>query len=192
VPVLRRFVEVMLMKAFRLIGAIILTALGLLYVAGLMLPAAAHMERSIVIEASPADIFTVLNDLHRFNDWSPWYARDPEAEYRYDGAASGVGARMSWVSELPEVGSGSQEIIASEPDRMVETLLDFGSDGTATARFEISPEGSGSRVTWSLDVEFGGGIPGRYLGLIFDQLMGPDYEAGLASLRALLENRDPT
>ncbi|MFC6979008.1 hypothetical protein [Microbulbifer taiwanensis] len=36
---------------------------------------------------------------------------------------------MSWSSDNPNVGSGSQTITASEPDSLVRTELDFGDQG---------------------------------------------------------------
>ncbi len=178
------------MKAFKLILGGLLLVLGLLYAGGLMLPDRVHVERSIEIQATPEALFLVLNSFQEFNRWSPWFARDPDAEYRYEGPESGVGARMSWASKAPDVGTGSQEIIRSIPYRRIDTLLDFGPDGTAIARFDIESGGETSRVTWSLDTEFGDQVVSRYIGLIFDQLIGPDYELGLRNLKQLMEDQE--
>ena len=40
---------------------------------GLFLPSKIHVERSIVVNTTPEVPFELLNDLSRFNDWSPWY-----------------------------------------------------------------------------------------------------------------------
>ncbi|HSN70533.1 MAG TPA: SRPBCC family protein, partial [Steroidobacteraceae bacterium] len=107
-----------------LIGLVILALVVL--AAGLFLPKTAHVERSILIDAPPAAIYDVVSNLRRFNEWSPWYERDPDARYEYTGPERGVGAKMSWTSAQADVGSGSQEIIAADPDRAVTTRLDFG------------------------------------------------------------------
>ena len=151
---------------------------------GLLLPRSVHVERSIVIEAPPSVVFALVNDYRAFNRWSPWARIDPDTEYQFEGPASGVGARMRWDSDHPSVGSGSQEIIASEPNRRVAMALDFGAQGTATAYYDLAPQGAHTRITWGFDTDFGYDLLGRYFGLLFDRLIGADYERGLANLKA--------
>ncbi len=177
------------MKAARVIIGGLLLLFGGLYVTGLLLPDQARMERSIEISTTPEKVFLLLNGFRDFNQWSPWYDLDPDAEYTYEGPQSGVGARISWQSDLPEVGAGTQEIIRSIPYRRIDIQLDFGPDGMAIARYDIESTGGITRVTWSLETEFGGQIVGRYFGLIFDSLVGPDYERGLANLKQLMESQ---
>ncbi len=154
---------------------------------GLLLPRTAHVERSIAIDAPPANVFTLVNSFRRFNEWSPWAARDPGAKYAYEGPDWGVGARMAWTGDPKLVGSGSQEIVASEPYRLVRTRLDFGREGLADAAFTLVPDGPGTRATWSFDTDLGSNPLARWMGLFFDRMIGKDYEAGLSSLRALAE-----
>ena len=155
---------------------------------GVLLPSSVHVERSTTISAPPDKVFNLINGYASFNKWSPWYEKDPDAVFGVEGPPTGVGARMVWTSDMPEVGSGSQEIIESQPNQLVKTHLDFGTQGTATATFQIEPTNGGSRVTWSLDAAFGYDLVGRYFGLLFDRMIGPDYEKGLANLRRLAES----
>ena len=155
--------------------------------AGLFLPKTAHIERSVLIDAPPAAVYEVVSSMRRFNEWSPWFERDPEARYEYTGPQSGVGAKMSWSSDQADVGSGSQEIIAAEPDRSVTTRLDFGAEGDANATLTIEPQGDASKVTWSFDASFEDDYFGRYFGALLDGLLGPDYERGLAKLKTVVE-----
>ncbi len=156
---------------------------------GLFLPGAAHVERSISIDAPPSTVFGLVNDFREFNRWSPWFERDPETQYTFGGPDSGVGAKMSWTSDQPDVGSGSQEIVASEPYGSVRMNLDFAEQGTADSYFKLVAEGSGTRVTWGFDTELGLNPIARYFGLFFDSLIGPDYESGLVNLKELAESR---
>ncbi len=173
----------------RLLGIVAALAVVLIFV-GLLLPDRAHVERSLVIDAPPEKIFPLLNEFRQFNRWSPWFSRDPKMEIAYEGPERGAGAKMHWRSEHPEVGAGSQEIIASEPHTRVATQLDFGTQGTASAEFRLIPQGDATRVTWGFDSEFGGNLVARYFGLLFDRMIGPDYEAGLARLKTLAEARE--
>jgi len=168
---------------------IVLVAIAvLLAIIGLFLPSSAHVERSITIDAPQSTVFALINGFRGFNQWSPWFDRDPEAQYTYEGPDFGVGAKMSWTSEQSDVGSGSQEIVASEPYGAVRMTLDFGEQGTARSFFELTSEADGTGVTWGFDTEFGLNLISRYFGLAFDSLLGPDYETGLANLKELVES----
>lgn len=159
-----------------------------LAVGGLLLPATAHVERTTLIDAPRPTVFAVVNSFARFNEWSPWHERDPATRYEFSGPAFGVGARMTWTSENPEVGSGSQEITASTPFELVEVHLDFAAQGTAQAFYRLTEVDGGTQVTWGFDTDFGFDLIGRYLGrFLFDDWIGPDYEHGLANLKTLAE-----
>lgn len=171
---------------------VLLGVLGLvlvLLVVAYFLPRHPHVERSIAIAAPPATVFELVNGFERFAEFSPWHELDPDAEYTLRGPRSGVGARMEWASEDPSVGSGSQEIIASEPVRQVKTALDFGGQGTAVATWTIEPAPEGSKVTWAFDADLGMDPLARYAGLTFERFIGNDYENGLQRLKALAERQ---
>ncbi|MEM9532684.1 MAG: SRPBCC family protein [Pseudomonadota bacterium] len=175
----------------KLIKFVLLTVIGLaviLGVAGLFLPDSAHVERSVTIDAPASEVFDLLNDMSRFNDWSPWYGEDPNAVYTLTGPASGVGSKMAWASELRSVGSGSMEITASQPNDRVETYLDFGDQGDAAAYYALSESGGQTTVTWGFDTEFHGNIVQRYFGLMLDTFVGTSYEDGLAKLKVVAES----
>lgn len=167
-----------------LLGALAL--LGVVLIGGaLLLPSSTHVERTVVIERPVAQVHATLNSFARFNQWSPWFAADPQAKYSYSGPTEGVGARMQWAG-TQAVGTGSQTILESAPDKIV-VALDF--DGSqARATYALAAEGAQrTRVTWSFDSQHGFNPLGRWMGLLFDKMIGGDYERGLAALKTLLE-----
>lgn len=162
-------------------GALVILLIGVAFV----LPSTTHVERSAVIKASPEEVFSVVNDYTRFNEWSPWAEMDPDMKYTLDGPPTGVGAKMSWTSD--KVGSGSQQIVESEPFKHVRTKLDFGGRGPAVATFNLEPVEGGTKIVWGLDVDAGMNPIDRYFGLMLDSFVGKDYERGLEKLKALVE-----
>lgn len=168
----------------------ILAIAALLVVVSYFLPAEAHVARSITIDAPPERVFPYVNSLRRFNEWSPWTARDPDIVQTYSGPDEGVGQMVEWQSD--EFGTGSQTITASEADRHVGLELQFGSMGPAEAAFELAPQGGGTQVTWTFETELGMNPVKRYFGLMLDRLLGADYEAGLTALKALVESSTET
>ena len=179
------------MRIFRALFVLVVVVVVALVALGFFLPRRAHVERSIETSASPATVFEIVNSFRRFNEWSPWASLDPQARYTYSGPESGVGARMQWQSESPDVGSGSQEIIAVEAGRSVSIQLDFGQKGKPISKMTLLPAGTGTRIVWSMDSDFSDDFVGRYFAPFLDRMVGPDYERGLAQLKRLVEVTPP-
>lgn len=152
------------------------------------LPRHLTVERSAVINAPESDIFPYLNAPRKFNEWSPWAARDPQTHYAFSGPADGEGARMEWDSDHPEVGKGALEIVESRENRSVTMALNFGPDGLATAQYDLTPAGAGTRVTWGLNTDVGNNPVSRWMGLMLDRWVGEAYEEGLSRLKKLVED----
>jgi len=167
---------------FYLVAAIALIIIG----GSFLLPAKALVTRSIDISAPPDRVFSIVGDLRRFNEFSPWADLDPDIKYTYEGPESGVGQLMRWSSQNADVGNGAQTIVRYEPATFVETQLDFGMQGKSTASFDLVPSTAGTNVTWTFNSDLEG-IPAKWFGLMFDRWIGADYEKGLAKLKAVAE-----
>lgn len=151
------------------------------------LPKEVAVSRTTVINATPDKVFPHVNDLKMFEKWSPWAQIDPNMKVTYSGADQGKGQKSSWTSENPNVGNGSQEITDSVANERIETKLDFGKQGIATAGFDFAPEGQGTKVTWRFKTDTGYNPMMRWMGLLFDRWIGGDYEKGLKSLKETVE-----
>ena len=103
-----------------------------------------------------------------------------------EGPRDGVGAKLVWTGN-DKVGSGSQVITASTPNESVASDLNFGKMGVAKAALLLSPAGSSTRVTWTLDIDMGASPIAHYFGLMMDRMIGKDYERGLNKLKTLVE-----
>jgi effector-binding domain-containing protein len=167
---------------FVLIGLVVLFV-----VVGFLLPKERHVERSIFIDTPPSVVFSQVNGFKHFNEWSPWVAVMPDAEYTFEGPDYGVGSKMSWSVTEPKEESGSQTIVASTPYERVDIELEFGGQGIAQAAYLLHPENDGTQLTWTFDTDFGLNIIGRYWGLMLNRQMGPLYAQGLTSLKRIAE-----
>jgi carbon monoxide dehydrogenase subunit G len=164
----------------------LVTLIVLIVLIGFLLPRQVHVERSIVINAPQAQLFEALNSFKRFNEFSPWAALDPNTQYTYEGPESGVGAKMSWVSSDPDLGSGTNEIVESRAPDLIRTKLDFGGQ-PVEATFTFTPADGATRVTWGFDGDLGTNPIMRFVGLMFDKWIGSDYEKGLARMKEVME-----
>jgi hypothetical protein len=176
------------MKRLLKISLIVLSVPVLLFIIGLMLPGKVHIERSMDISSPPDSIYRQIAVLKNWPSWSPWHEIDPKMNIRYGGPDEGVGSFYTWSSENKDVGNGTLTIIASEPGKYVHNRMEFEGMGVSHSNFTLQPEGSGTRVTWSLDNESEGmnlfmrSLSG-YFFLFMDGMVGKDFEKGLANLK---------
>ena len=156
------------MSILKKIFTALTVGLLLIIVIGLFLPSKQYLERSITIYTPPSVVFEEVNSLKKWESWSPWRSIDPHAMAKYEGPEAGIGCTMSWSSDHPKVGKGTQRIVVSEPNQHVVMRMDFaGWDGTVTAdwKFEEQAEGE-TRVTWSNDSDNKGKLFNKYMDLI--------------------------
>lgn len=176
------------MRIIRRIFIAIVAIIVILVAVAYVLPRTVTLDRAITIDAPPEQVFAHVNSMQATEAWSPWLERDPNVVLTYDGPESGVGNTLSWVSDEPSVGNGTQVIVASVENQRVETDLDFGPQGTAKATFLLEPEGAGTRLTWGFVTDLGMNPMARWFGLMLERWIGADYEAGLANLKAIVED----
>jgi uncharacterized protein YndB with AHSA1/START domain len=170
----------------RLVVAVVLLAAVLAGI-GFLLPREVVVTRSVTVDAPPAAVYPLVASLRRFVEWSPWQAMDPGMTQTFEGPEAGVGARMTWASENPQVGAGTQEIVAVEPDARVDYRLSFDGMAESAASFVLRPEAAGTRVDWQMRADMGMNPVGRWFGLMMDRWVGADFERGLAALKSRAE-----
>lgn len=177
------------MRILKILLVLLVILAAVFFIGGYLLPDRISVARSVDIARPPAQVFAVVNDLSRFNEWSPWYALDPKAEYRHEGPASGVGATLHWAGN-DEVGKGTMRIVESTAPSHVATQVAFeGFPDPADAKFTIEPAGeNGSRVTWAFTTALAGPVA-RWFGLLMPKYIGTDYERGLTQLKTLAESQ---
>ncbi len=146
-------------------------------------------SRSAKISAPPGKIFPHVNDLHKWEAWSPWAKLDPNAKSTFEGPADGVGTVMAWVGNS-KVGEGRMTIIESRPDEVIRFRLEFFKPFKATkiAEFTFTTEGNHTLVTWSMSGK--SNFMSKIMGLIMncDKMIGGFFEKGLAQLRSVAES----
>jgi uncharacterized protein YndB with AHSA1/START domain len=155
------------------------------------LPRYATVTRSVEVAAPAEAVFPVVSDLRRYNEWSPWLEKDPQTKLTFTGPVDGVGQTMNWESANEDVGMGKQSITRIDPGKEVETAVEFGDQGPATATVKLEPSGDKTKVTWGFSSDLGYNPISRYMGLMFDGWVGPDYERGLAKLKTVIEAPKP-
>ena len=116
--------------------------------------------RSIAIDAPPERVWAVMRDVER---WPEWTASITSIT-RIDGGPLAVGSRV--VIRQPKLPVNYSDVTELEPNRGF-TWVSRSPGVVATARHEIEPLASGSRVT--LSVHFGGAL-GWFVGRLVRRL----------------------
>ena len=146
------------------------------------------VERTTSIQATPAEIYPHIVDLHRMEAWSPWDRLDPDMTRTYTGSDSGVGSRYSWSGNR-KVGEGSMEITHADENTRVDMDLVFLKPFKAENKvwMILEPAGDVTRVTWSMSGRKA--LMTRVMGVFksMDAMVGPDFESGLTNLKEVVE-----
>lgn len=174
------------------LGLLLVIALvgGALYGVGrFILPNSLEVTRTVAIERPRASVFAMINDLRIAKEWSPYYARDPDADFAISDVP-GEGQTMRWVSNVREVGRGSMSIVDSTEYEQVQSILVMGDRATLNSSIDLRPADNGTGVAWTVTAECGAGwinVPCRYMNLIMRGMIQRELDSGLGRLKTLTE-----
>jgi uncharacterized protein YndB with AHSA1/START domain len=175
-----------MLKLLKWTAIVLVGLVALLFVGGSFLSPEFRAVRSTLVNAPPDKVYALLADPREWKRWTVWNQRDPAMAITYSGPASGAGAGWAWQSKTE--GDGKMTFTAAEPGKRLAYELFFPDFGTtSTGALELAPQGSGTQVTWSMNGNMGSNPLFRWMALFGDRMVGPDFEAGLANLKALAE-----
>ena len=148
------------------------------------------VQRTGFIIATPAQVFAHINNLRKWEAWSPWAKLDPSAKTTYSGPEQGPGAAFAWDGDRKKLGAGRMTITQSIPDRQVDLRLDFEAPMKSTSQvtFELEAEDGGTKVTWRMTGR--NNFVGKCVNIVMDceKMVGDMYAKGLANLRQTIEH----
>ena len=170
---------------------ILLSAVGALAALFLLvaafLPSSYTVERSIEINKPPAVVFEQVADFNNYLKWNPWSKLEPTAKNTITGVQKQVGASWMWEGS-DQIGKGSLTLEKIEPYRALAFKLAFiapyESEASDSWTFEQTP--NGTKATWHNTGELPYPMM-RYMGLMLEGMLGPQFEQGLYDLKALSE-----
>lgn len=149
-------------------------------------PSAFRVTRTGKMSAPTDVVFENVNDLHKWDAWSPWAKLDPNAKNTFDGPVAGTGASMAWVGNN-KVGQGRMTITESRPNEHIQFKLEFFKPfkATNTAEFTFKSQGDQTLVTWSMSGKSNFVCKAVSLFMNCDKMIGTEFEKGLADLNSV-------
>ncbi|MBX2811964.1 MAG: SRPBCC family protein [Myxococcales bacterium] len=141
---------------------------------------ALDVVETVVINATPAHVRSLVREFTQWEFWSPWLSSEPDCPLRY--RSDGLG--YAWDGSL--IGSGKIDI-RSETDTSIIYELEFLKPWKSRSEtsFHFSPVGEGTEVVWKMR----GKLP-FFMFFMKNQmkaLVGSDYRRGLAKLKDYAE-----
>jgi len=176
------------MKFLKTLLIILLALIALVMLVAAFLPSTVVVSRSVEINKPVEEVFAYVSRYRERQQWDPWLEQDPGAKVTISDPDSGVGSSYAWDGEV--IGSGNMVIEALEANKSVTAKLNFVNPQpmSADVMWDLKATANGTRATWSFSSSLHYPI-GRIMGLFMDQLLGPDFEKGLANLKELIESK---
>jgi Polyketide cyclase / dehydrase and lipid transport len=174
-----------------IVAVVIVVALAALLAYASTRPDTFRIERSTHIAAPMVQVAELIDDFHQWGKWSPWEHIDPTMTRSFRGPDAGVGAVYQWDSQ-GKAGAGRMEITemrAGAERGLIAIRLEFLKPwkATNTAEFVMTPTDAGTDLNWAM---FG---PSPFMSRLMsvfidlDKMVGKDFEAGLAAIKAQAE-----
>jgi carbon monoxide dehydrogenase subunit G len=142
----------------------------------------AIVQRIVQINASPEATMALLSDASRWPDWYPGMTKiEITAPFPEEGGKVAFKVKSAGMS-MPI----TETVLDYQPGRL--QLLQMDGMLSGRARWELTPEGEGTRLTTTFDYTLPGGVLGKIAdALIVGRLNAKSLEDGLHNFKALVE-----
>ena len=144
----------------------------------------AIVQGNVQIKASPQDTMALLSDASRWPDWYPGMTKvDIAAPYPEAGGTVAFKVKSAGIS-MPI----KETVLDYQPGKV--QLLEMEGMLSGRARWELTPEGDGTRLTTTFDYALPAGVLGKIAdALIVKRLNGKSLEEALNNFKALVERQ---
>jgi len=178
-----------MLKTLAIIGIVIVVAIAGILLYAATKPDSFRVQRTVLINAPSDKVFPLINDIKAWTAWSPYEKKDPAMKRTFGAVTAGKGATYAWEGNK-DVGQGSMEIVESGP-RKVLIKLDIVKPFEAhnMGEFLLEPKGDSTSVTWATygPSPYMSKVIGTFMNI--DDMIGRDFERGLADLKAAAEKK---
>lgn len=178
------------MKALKIIGLALVAILVLLLITGLFVNGEYAVEREVTINKSKQEVFDYVKYLKNQDNFSVWAKIDPAMKKEFKGEDGTVGFVSAWDSENPDAGKGEQKIIKITEGERIDYELHFIEPFESTDFAYLATEAVNDSVTtvkWGFNGKMKYPMNLMMLTMNMEEMLAPDLQNGLNSLKAILE-----
>jgi carbon monoxide dehydrogenase subunit G len=144
----------------------------------------AIVQRNVQIKASPQETMALLSDASRWPHWYPGMTDiDITAPFPEAGGKVAFKVKSAGISMTI-----TETVLDYQPDKV--QLLQMEGMLSGQARWELTPEGDGTRLTTTFDYALPGSVVGKLAdAVIVKRMNGKSLEDGLNNFKALVERQ---
>jgi carbon monoxide dehydrogenase subunit G len=144
----------------------------------------ANVQRTVQVKASPQETMALLSDASRWPDWYPGMTQiDITPPFPDEGGKVAFKVKSAGMS-MPI----TETVLDYQPGKLQLFQMDGMLSGRA--RWEVAPDGDGTRLTTTFDYALRGGAFGRIADALFVKRMNAkSLEEGLRNFKALVERQ---
>ncbi len=176
------------MKFLKVLLVIILLVVGGYFVIGLLMPKEYDFVKTAEFDASPEQVYNIVNDLNNYQKWNAWGQMEKECVQQLDGQGDQIGDTYSWEGDT--IGKGSLTKDEMRPGEYISNKLVFLAPFEAESWdiWELeATENGGTKVTWHNKGETP--LAMRPLRDVMNNaMMGPAFDTSFANIRRMLAN----
>ena len=144
----------------------------------------AIVQRDVQIKASPQETMVLLDDASRWPDWYPGMT-DLDITAPFPAVGGKVAFKVKAAGMSMPI---TETVLDYQPGKL--QLLQMDGMLSGRARWELTPEGEGTRLTTTFDYTLPGGVFGKLAdALIVRRLNAKSLEDGLHNFKALVERQ---
>ena len=144
----------------------------------------AIVQRNVLIEASPLQTMGLLSDASRWPDWYPGMTEIDIAPPFPEAGGKVVFKVKSAGMSMPI----TETVLEYQPGKL--QLLQIDGTMSGRARWELTPEGDGTRLTTTFDYALPGGVFGKIADVLMVRRMNAkSLEGALHNFKALVERQ---
>ncbi len=142
----------------------------------------AIVQRNVKVKASPQETMALVSDASRWPDWYPGMTElDVTAPFPEGGGKVAFKVKTGGMS-MPV----TETVLDYQPERLL--LLQMEGMLSGRARWELTPEGDGIRLTTTFDYALPGGVLGKVAdALIAKRMNAKSLEEALRNFKELVE-----
>lgn len=178
------------MKFLKKILFVIITIVIIALIAALFIKDEYAVIKQVEINKSSEEVFDYIKYLKNQDEYSVWAQKDPDMKKDYKGIDGEVGFISSWDSNNEDVGKGEQEIIKIDDGNRIDFEIRFIEPFEATDQAYLTTvriaEGK-TKVSWGFNGKIGYPMNLMLLFMDMEEMLGPDLQKGLESLKSVLE-----
>jgi hypothetical protein len=150
------------------------------------------IQRDVIIDAKPEEVFPFLSSAKNADQWMPWRETDPKVQMTYSGPEEGLGSISSWDSPGP-MGTGKAEVVGVIPNQSVKTKITYSRpmEMSQLSEFALTPAGTSTQMTWKVsgNQPFFARLVSTLMFMNMDKYVGGMFERGLNKLKMTVEGK---